>query len=356
MNERVVVAMSGGVDSSVADALLKNQGFEVIGITMCFSLAESVGRKNPACCSPQAIEDASRVCQKLDIPHYTLNMRKALEDYVIDDFCKEYLLGRTPNPCVRCNQYLKFGLLLQKAKAFKARFQATGHYARIEKSGKGFCLKKARDLTKDQSYFLYRLKQEQLKGIIFPLGGYTKNEVRKLAKKFSLAVADKPGSQDICFLPDNDYRAFLKKRLGSKLEPGMIKDAQGHILGRHQGVPFYTIGQRAGLGIARGYPLYITSLDCRRNEITVGKIEEAYKMSFVLKEAHFILPPVKKRIALRVRIRYNHKEAMAKVEPFRNKLKVEFLKSQFAVTPGQSAVFYERDLVLGGGIIERVLD
>jgi tRNA-specific 2-thiouridylase len=196
MLERVVVAMSGGVDSSVAAAILKNQGFEVIGITMCLSLAET-GRNHPACCSPQAIEDARRVCQKLDIPHYTLNMRKALEDYVIDDFCREYLLGRTPNPCVRCNQHLKFGLLLQKAKAFKARFLATGHYARIEKSGKGFGLKKARDLSKDQSYFLYRLGQKELREVIFPLGEYTKIEVRNLAKKFSLAVADKSASQDI---------------------------------------------------------------------------------------------------------------------------------------------------------------
>src|SRR3989338_9167753 len=209
--ECVVVAMSGGVDSSVAAALLKEQGYEVIGITMCFSV-NSV-RKKPACCGIQGIEDARRVAHKLGIRHYVLNMQKSLQEYVIKDFLREYLSGRTPNPCVRCNQYLKFDILLKKAFSLDAKFLATGHYARVTKGHDGYQLKKAKDLNKDQSYFLYRLNQNQLKHILFPLGDYTKAEVRNLARKFGLAVAEKAGSQEICFLPEVNYRGFLKNQV-----------------------------------------------------------------------------------------------------------------------------------------------
>lgn len=380
--ERVVIAMSGGVDSAVASALLKEEGYEVIGMTMCFNLPDSQ-TKRPNCCGIQGIEDARRVAHKLGIRHYVLNLQKDLERWVIRDFCSEYLKGRTPNPCIRCNQYLKFGVLLKKALSLDAQFLATGHYARIEK-GRHYFLKKAKDKIKDQSYFLYRLNQEQMKHILFPLGDYTKKQVRQLAKKFNLPVADKLASQEICFLPDTDYRGFLKHRLSrvkqigevtlrdpegtlkkslhsghrlkdtdyADLKPGDIVDTQGNVLGRHQGIAFYTIGQREGLGIAKGYPLYITKIDAKNNRITVGAKEDAYVKEFLVKEPHFIFSPLKKKVAPKVKIRYNHKEAEAEVVPQGKQIKVSFRRPQFAVTPGQSAVFYDKDIVIGGGIIK----
>ena len=396
MKERVVVAMSGGVDSSVAAALLKRQGYEVIGITMCFNLPDSVGRRS-ICCGIQGIEDARRVAHKLGIRHYVLNFNKFLEEKVIKDFCQEYLKGRTPNPCVRCNQYIKFDALLKKAISLGARYLATGHYAQIKKvqsspaiagsrklrekflpvrqAGKvqSYILKKAKDRKKDQSYFLYRLGQRQLKHILFPLGGYTKDEVRRLAREFDLPVADKLDSQEICFLSGADYRGFLKTQTAADIKPGFIVDKEGDILGQHKGIAFYTIGQREGLGIAKGYPLYITKIDYQKNRITLGKKEDAYKDEFLVKEVNFILKPinpalstknsffnffrkggVKNKVALKVRIRYNHKETQAELMPFRNRIKVRFRRPQFAITPGQSAVFYDKDKVLGGGIIDKV--
>jgi len=346
--------MSGGVDSSVAAALLKKQGYEVIGITMCFNLPESL-KKRPVCCGMQGIEDARRVAHKLGIRHYVLNMQKDLEKWVIKDFFKEYLKGRTPNPCVRCNQYLKFDLLLKKALSLDARFLATGHYARIKKN-QNYILKKAKDKTKDQSYFLYRISQGQLKHIIFPLGNLLKVEVRELAREFDLAVSEKLASQDICFLANADYRGFLKTRITADIQPGLIVDKQGNILGQHRGIAFYTIGQREGLGIAKGYPLYISKIDPRKNEITVGRKDDVYSREFFIKEPHFISESLKKKVAARVRIRYNHREAWADIVLLKNKIKVCFRKPQFAVTPGQSAVFYDKDIVLGGGIIGKVLN
>ena len=354
MKTRILIAMSGGVDSSVAAALLKEKGFEVIGITMCFDLPQGHSKK-PTCCGPLAIEDARNVARQLGIRHYVLPMQKFLQDEVIKDFCKEYIRGKTPNPCVRCNQYIKFGALLKRAFALDARFLATGHYARIIKTKDALLLKKARDSSKDQSYFLYRLQQWQLKHILFPLGDYTKEQVRRLARKFHLSVADKAGSQEICFLPDNDYRKFLQEHAARDIQPGLIQDEQGEILGSHRGIAYYTIGQREGLGIARGHPLYITRIDASSNRIIVGDKSKAFKREFLVKNVHFILSPVKKKVAVHVRIRYNHKEARAGVVPFGKKMRIRFFRPQFAITPGQAAVFYDGDNVLGGGIIERVL-
>lgn len=354
MKKRVVVAMSGGVDSSVAAALLVRKGFEVIGITMCFSLIDS-RRNKPSCCGLQGIEDARRVADKLNIRHYTVNMQKILNQQVIKDFCIEYSHGRTPNPCVRCNQYIKFGALLNKALVLDADFLATGHYARkgeIKGKTPRPCLKKGKDRKKDQSYFLYRLNQEQLKRIIFPLGEYTKEEVRGLAREFGLPVAQKPASQEICFITDNNYRAFLKGRVSKGIEPGPVMDGEGNILGQHKGIAFYTLGQREGLGIARGYPVYITEIDATNNLIIVGRKEDALKRELLVKQPNLFIQPLKKKIVVRVKIRYNHREARAEISPADKKIRVKFSTRQFAATPGQSAVFYKNDLVLGGGIIE----
>ncbi|MFH0855855.1 MAG: tRNA 2-thiouridine(34) synthase MnmA [Candidatus Omnitrophota bacterium] len=356
MKKRVVVGMSGGVDSSVAAALLKEKGFEVIGVTMCFNLAETA-RKKISCCSRQSIEDARRVAHKLGIRHYVVNMRKALEERVIKNFCREYSLGRTPNPCVVCNQYLKFGELLSRAKVLGAQFLATGHYAGIVKTLSGFLLRKAKDSKKDQSYFLYRLNQNQLKHIIFPLGNYTKEAVRGLARKFELPVAEKKASQEICFLAGDDYRDFLRGRISEEAFPGPVIDAQGNIVGRHKGIAYYTTGQREGLGVAKGYPVYITRIDPKANSIYIGSRQEASAAVFLAKDWHFAArPPAKKKIALKVKIRYNHREAKADLLLIGNKPKIIFKKPQFAVTPGQSAVFYDKGRVIGGAIIDKVID
>lgn len=355
MKKLVAVAMSGGVDSSVAASLLKKQGHEVIGLTMCFNLVEKDGKK-PSCCGLTGIEDARRVCQKLEVRHYVLNLNKDFNRDVIQNFYQEYINGRTPNPCVRCNQFIKFGILLKKTVNLGAQFLATGHYARIVKSKQGYLLKKARDLKKDQSYFLYRLNQEQLKHIIFPLGNFTKSKVREMARGLGLNVAEKQDSQEICFIPDGKHGDLIKARGLNHVKPGDLVDKNGSVLGKHQGVPFYTIGQRHGLGVAKGYPLYVTQINAKNNRITVGKRQEAYKSGFIVKEGHFLGKPFKKKVEIKVRIRYNHKEMPAVVYPDKKVFTVIFKKPQFAITPGQSAVFYDKDTVLGGGIIQKVID
>jgi len=343
MKKRVVVAMSGGVDSSVAAALLKDKGYEVLGVTMCFSH------------SLINIDDARRVADKLGIEHYILNMQKLLEKYVIKDFCIQYLSGRTPNPCVVCNQRLKFGELLKKAVALNAEFLATGHYAQVVRSKNIFWLQKGKDIAKDQSYFLYRLNQPQLRRLIFPLGKYKKEEVRRIAKSFSLPVAEKIASQEICFLSQDNYREFLKIRLGVKITPGEILDQDGNTIGRHKGIAYYTIGQREGLGIAKGYPVYITEINSKKNTITIGRREDAFASKFMVKDLYFTYRPIKNKIVLKVKIRYNHQEREAELIPAGSKIRIEFKKPQFAVTRGQAAVFYCKNKIIGGGTIERVL-
>lgn len=355
MKKFIAVAMSGGVDSSVGAALLKKQGHEVIGLTMCFNLAEQDGKK-PSCCGLAGIEDARRVAWQLGIRHYVINLDKDFSRDVIQNFYQEYLNGRTPNPCVRCNQFIKFGILLKKALNLGAQSLATGHYARIVKSKQGYLLKKARDRKKDQSYFLYRLSQQELKHLIFPLGNFTKPQVRKMAADLGLNVAKKQDSQEICFLPEGKPGDLIKAKNLKSVKPGDLVDKDGNILGIHQGIPFYTIGQRHGLGIAKGYPLYVTKINAKTNRITVGQRQEVYRTGFIIKEGHFLNKPFKKKIEIKVRIRYNHKEEAAVVYPVGGKLKVLFKDPQFAVTCGQSAVFYDKDTVLGGGIIQKVIN
>jgi len=351
MKQKVFVAMSGGVDSSVAAALLKEKDYEVIGVTMCFNL-DILKRKRPICCDKQAIEDARKVAYKLGIKHYVLNFSRVLKEKIIKKFCDEYLSARTPNPCVDCNRYIKFDALLEKVFKIGADFFATGHYARIELGNDGlYYLKKAKDINKDQSYFLYCLTQEKLKRIIFPLGDYLKSEVREIARKLNLPVKDKPASQDICFLPADNYRNFLSLHFKDKIKPGEIVDKEGRILGRHRGLCFYTLGQREGLGLSGG-PFYVIRLDKKTNRIVVGKKEDTYSERLFIKKPHFIGEPIKNKIVLNVKIRYNHRETPAEVIPRGNYLEVKFFKPQSAITPGQSAVFYKDDRVLGGGIIE----
>ncbi len=368
MKTKVVVAMSGGVDSSVAAALLKEQGYEVIGITMCFGTAAGSSNllKRPPCCSPEALEDARRVSNILDIKHYALNFAKDLEKFVIKDFIDEYLSGRTPNPCVRCNRFLKFGTLLKKARELGASFIATGHYARIEFDRKleTHLLKKGKDTFKDQSYFLCSIDKSALPYILLPLGKYNKLQVRALARKFKLPVHDKPGSQEICFVPDADYRGFLKNRLvqmKTNIKPGPILDTTGKVLGTHNGIAFYTIGQRQGLGVSFKEPLYCINIDADSNSITLGTKEESYFKGLVAHRLNFLYPVGNaKRLDLKVKIRYNQKDIKSRVNlpavisnsDLRNlTAEVIFNQPQSSVAPGQSVVFYKADIVVGSGVI-----
>ncbi|MEW6170338.1 MAG: tRNA 2-thiouridine(34) synthase MnmA, partial [Candidatus Omnitrophota bacterium] len=311
-------------------------------------------------CGISAIEDAKKVCQKLNIKHYVLNFNKVLEEKVIKNFCSEYLKGKTPNPCVQCNRYLKFGKLLEKAKSLGAKYLATGHYAKIgfDKASKKFQLKKAKDRHKDQTYFLFYLNQNRLKNILMPLGDLTKLEVRQIAKEQNLPVADKPGSQEICFLPTDSYQEFLKNRYPEKIKPGKIVDKNNNVLGLHKGVSYYTIGQRQGLGIAWSEPLYITSIDAKNNIICVGNKKELFSKGLIAKQLNFIsnINLDKKFLEAKVKIRYNHKEVSARIIGLGNKnCKVNFSEPVPAVTQGQAVVFYKEDIVLGGGIIERAI-
>jgi tRNA-specific 2-thiouridylase len=350
---KVAVAMSGGVDSSVAAALLIKNGYEVVGFTMIFKVSGLKTRPGH-CFGVEAVSQARRAAAALQIKHYVYDLSVAMEKKVLSDFSREYARGRTPNPCVRCNEFIKFGCLLDKAGELGAQFIATGHYARIANIGKTHCLLKARDRHKDQSYFLYRLDKEKLKKIIFPLGNYNKKQVRGIAAKMRLAAADSQDSQEICFIRGS-YMDFLRSRSLAGFKAGTVLDGQGNVLGQHRGIASYTIGQRQGLGIARGYPLYVSKIDTKNNTITLGEKKDLLNYSFLAGNV-ILFSRLEKKAGYKVRIRHLHKEAPAEVCLTATKLKVNFKKPQFAITPGQSAVIYDKDRVIGGGIIEKILD
>jgi tRNA-specific 2-thiouridylase len=352
--QRIAVAMSGGVDSSVAAAFLAGKGHEVFGLTM-----QLTGRES-RCCADDDISDARSVALKLGIRHYVVQMREAFQKNVIDYFVREYLAGRTPNPCAVCNPSVKFGLLLEKALELGAEFFATGHYAMLRhdpETGR-VLLCRAMERGKDQSYFLARLPQKALKRAMFPIGNFPKSKIRELAARFGLPVAEKTESMDACFLPDTELIDFIGKEAGAAMKPGPVLDAAGRSLGSHRGIAGYTIGQRKGLGIAAGVPVYINRIDARSNTLVVGPEKSLYSRSFSASMPNWIAfkePP--ETLRAKVRIRYRHRPSWAGVEPVsKNEVAVRFDSPQRAVTPGQLAVFYDGDRVLGSAWIEKVLE
>lgn len=356
MRKRVVVAMSGGVDSSVAASLLVDSGHEVIGLTMQ-TWPEGSGRsggKQRGCCGFEAANDAFSVADSLGIPHYTLNFQEVFRKQVIKNFADEYLRGRTPNPCVKCNEQVKFNALLDKAIALGADALATGHYANVSHDGARYRLLKGKDSEKDQSYVLYPMKQDALAKTIFPLGGWTKHEVRAYAKERNLATAEKPESYDICFVPDGDYASFVKTAVETPIEEGTMVNRSGQVLGKHRGLLHYTIGQRRGLGLSSKNPLYVLEMKPETNTLVVGEESELYQNELHANEINWVsIDAPRSPIEVEAKIRYHAIASAATITPIANdKVKIAFRAPQKAITPGQSVVFYDGDAVLGGGIIE----
>jgi len=371
--------MSGGVDSSATAALLIEQGYDVIGITLKLWPQDCVNRAEDKCCGPQAVTDARSVCHKLDIPYYLIDEAAEFQKHVIQYFADEYKAGRTPNPCVMCNQNLKFGRLIDRADQLGADFIATGHFARVERAdgtpnsssasfGNGqhraerefgvpgrYLLKRGRDLRKDQSYFLFSLRQDQLARAIFPLGEKTKRDTRAVARQCQLKTADKDESMEICFVPDNNYGSFLQQANLVQKHRGEIMDVHGHVLGHHDGIEFYTIGQRKGLGITTPRPVYVVELDAENNRVVIGDESALDRDEFTATNCNWHpFDKLTEPIEVTAKIRYNHPGTPATVTPMANgSVKVKLHSAQRAITPGQAAVFYQDDLIVGGGWIAR---
>ena len=350
---KVVVAMSGGVDSSLTAALLKEEGYDVIGLTMKLWSAKRDNESDV--CTTSSVEEAQEVAAKLDIPFHVVDFEKLFKKKVVKDFKEEYARARTPNPCVVCNKKIKFGALLEKAKDLGAYYLATGHYAKIDKTQTGnYILKKADDPRKDQSYMLYNLTQAELRHILFPLAEYKKTETRKLAQEFNLNVHDKPESQEICFIPDDDYKKFLQENYPEIIKPGPILDVEGHQLGRHEGLPFYTIGQRRGLGLETHKKRYVVRLDEKSNAVIVGDNKDVFQKTLEVNNINWtMMDSLSETKQVEAKVRYNSSPSKATIMPKGKEVKVEFVQAERAVTPGQSIVFYDDDILLGGGIIKK---
>lgn len=356
---RVLVALSGGVDSAVAATILVEQGYEVVGAMLRLWAEPGLGDACAnRCCTPEAVDRARRIADRLDIPFYLINAETPFKTHVVDYFVTEYAAGRTPNPCVVCNRTIRFGLLLNRTLATEATFMATGHYARVRNIEGRYQLLRGLDTHKDQSYFLHILTQEQLAHVLFPVGELTKSEVRAIARQRGLAVAEQPESQDLCFLADGDYRRFLTHHVPHLFRPGPIRDTAGHVLGQHLGLPAYTIGQRKGLGITAPDPLYVLAIEPEGNALVVGVVEELGQDECLVEEMHYVdgeTPSAVFRAA--AQIRYRAPAIPVTVTPLpRQKARVRFASPQRDITPGQFLVLYGDQVVLGGGVICKALE
>ncbi len=356
MRKKVVVGMSGGVDSSVAAYLLKEQGYDVIGVTMQIWQDESREQieENGGCCGITAVDDARRVAAQLDIPYYVMNFKNEFKENVIDYFTDEYINGRTPNPCIACNRYVKWDSLLRRSMDIGADYIATGHYARISKLPNGrYAVRNSVTAKKDQTYALYNLTQEQLSHTLMPIGEYTKDEIRAIASKIGIQVANKPDSMEICFVPDNDYAGFISRETGYVSTPGNFVDLDGNILGQHRGIIHYTVGQRKGLGLAVGHPVFVVAIRPDTNEVVIGENEDVFSSKLYADRLNFMsVESIEAPVRAKAKIRYSHEGAECTVRMAdTGLLECVFDEKQRAVTPGQALVLYDGDYILGGGTI-----
>lgn len=348
--------MSGGVDSSVAAYLLKEQGYDVIGVTMQIWQDEDIicQAENGGCCGLSAVEDARRVASDLEIPYYVMNFKQEFKQNVIDYFIKEYLEGKTPNPCIACNRYVKWESLLKRSLEIGADFIATGHYARITRLSNGrIALQKSATAQKDQTYALYNLSQYQLEHTLMPVGEYTKDQIREIADKIGLKVANKPDSQEICFIPDHDYAKFINENSQKQIEPGNFVTKEGKILGKHRGITHYTVGQRKGLNLSMGHPVFVLEIRPDTNEVVIGDGTQVFSDRLFAGNINFMaLSGLEEEREVTAKIRYSHKGAACKIHRYQeDKIECIFAEPQRAITPGQAVVFYDGDIVLGGGTI-----